>query len=66
MFHVTSMRLAALVARIRDYRLAHDQHAAAINGWQSRRVAAGTWRYRDPRFDRQATRSPVQAGDRHG
>jgi hypothetical protein len=66
MFHATSMRLAALAARVRDYRLARDQHIAAVNGWQARRVAAGTWQYRDPRFDQLKARSLAQAGDRDG
>jgi hypothetical protein len=71
MFHATSGMLARLAHRSRDKRLTREQHIAAVNGWQVRRVAAGTYRYRDPRFDHltapQATRAPARTGgDRHG
>jgi hypothetical protein len=66
MFHATSQALARLARRVRDHRLARDQHIAAVNGWQVQRIAASTYRYRDPRFDRLASRSLAQAGDRDG
>jgi len=70
MFHATSARLARLAQRIRDRRLLREQHVAAVNGWQVRRVAAGTYRFRDPRVDRlrsrQDSRPLAQAGDRDG
>lgn len=66
MFHATSLRLARLASRIRDYRLASDQRIAVAHGWQAEHIAGGTYRYRDPRFDQLATRSLAQAGDRRG
>ena len=51
MFHATNARLARQVRRIRDIGLAHDNTAAATQGWQAREITPGTWRYRDPRFD---------------
>jgi hypothetical protein len=48
MFHATSGVLARLAQRSRDKRLIKEQHIAAVNGWQVRRVAAGTYRFRDP------------------
>lgn len=66
MFHATSARLARLAQRVRDKQLIREQHVAADNGWQVRRVAADTYRFRDPRFDTlrpaQATRSPARVG----
>jgi hypothetical protein len=67
MFHATSMRLAALAQRIRDYRLARDQQVAAAHGWQIQHIAGSTYRYRDPRFGQLATRPPAPlGGGRHG
>ena len=60
MFHATSGVLARMAQRIRGKRLIREQRIAAVNGWQVRRVAAGTYRFRDRRFDHltapQATR----------
>jgi hypothetical protein len=70
MFQAISARLARLAQRARDRRLTREQQIAAAYGWQLRRVAPGTYQFRDPRFDtlraRQATRSLTQAGDRDG
>jgi hypothetical protein len=66
MFQAISARLARLAARARDRRLTREQQIAAAHGWQLRRVAPGTYQFRDPRFDtlraRQASRSSVLAG----
>jgi hypothetical protein len=62
MFHATSLRLAALAKRIRDYRLADDQCIAAAHGWQVEHIAGSTYRYRDPRFGQLATRPPAPLG----
>jgi hypothetical protein len=51
MFQAISARLARLAARIRDERLIREQQIAAAHGWQLDRVAPGTYRFRDPRFD---------------
>ena len=65
MFQVISARLARLARCARDRRLLREQHVAAVNGWQVQRVAPGTYRFRDPRFDR--LRAPAEAGGgRHG
>jgi hypothetical protein len=67
MFHATSMRLAALATRIRAHGLSRDQQVAAAHGWQAEHIAGSTYRYRDPRFDRLATRPPAPVGGgRHG
>ena len=52
MFHATNARLGRQARRIRDIALARDNTAAAAHGWQAREITPGTWRYRDPRFDR--------------
>jgi len=65
MFQAISVRLARLAQRARDQRLIREQQITAATGWQVRRVAPGTYRFRDPRFDR--LRSPAEAGGgRHG
>jgi hypothetical protein len=51
MFQVISARLARLAQRARDRRLISEQQIAAAHGWQLHRVAPGTYRFRDPRFD---------------
>jgi hypothetical protein len=70
MFQAISARLARLAQRARDRRLIREQQIAVAHGWQLRRVAPGTYQFRDPRFDslraRQASRSLAQAGDRDG
>ena len=66
MFQVITARLACLARRVQDYRLARDLDVAAANGWQVRRVAPGTYQFRDPRFDRlravPVPRSPARTG----
>jgi hypothetical protein len=51
MFQAISARLARLAQRARDRRLIREQQIAAAHGWQLDRVAPGTYRFRDPRFD---------------
>ena len=51
MAHVISAWLRRLVARIQA-RPDRDNHIAACHGWQCEQIRPGTWRYRDPRFDR--------------
>ncbi len=61
MFHVINAWLARQARRARDYKLARDNAIAAVNGWQVQRVAAGTYRYRDPRFGTLAA-GPARSG----
>jgi hypothetical protein len=59
MAHVISAWLRRLVARIQAGPDRANQIAARY-GWQCEQVRPGTWRYRDPRFDRLAlTRAKV-------
>jgi hypothetical protein len=58
-FHAISAALARLAARARDYRAHRDIELAAVNGWQVQRVAPGTYRFRDPRFDHRTLTVPA-------
>jgi hypothetical protein len=66
MFQAISARLVRLAHSARDRRLTREQQIAAAHGWQLRRVAPGTYQFRDPRFDTlracQAARSSAPAG----
>ena len=64
MFHAINAWLARQARRARDHRLARDNAIAAANGWQVQRIAPGTYRYRDPRFETQ--RRAAQRGMRAG
>jgi hypothetical protein len=60
MFHAINTWLARQARRARDYRLARDNQIATANGWQVQRIAGGTYRYRDPRFDQRASAQDVE------
>ena len=62
MFHAINAWLARQARRARDHRLARDNAVAAANGWQVQRVAPGTYRYRDPRFDERRAALAASAG----
>jgi hypothetical protein len=53
MFHVISAGLARLARRFSD-RQALPFEYAAWHGWETTRVARGTYRFRDPRFGQPA------------
>ena len=55
MFHVIKARLEKLARTFDALRQDQPSEYAAWYGWHATRVAPGTWRYRDPRFDSNRT-----------
>lgn len=51
MFYAIGRHFGRQVRNLQDADALRAQRIADANGWQVRRVAPGTWRYRDPRFD---------------
>jgi hypothetical protein len=55
MFHATNARLGRQARKVRDIRVARDNQAATVHGWQAQEIKSGTWCYRDPRFGHRAS-----------